>query len=404
MEFGPILRSLARNKTGAVLIALQIAFTMTVVVNAYFIIGDRQARMQRPSGVAEETLFHLGSAGYTTNYDAVGSLAQDLQLLRSTPGVVDAVAVNQIPLDSSGWSSGAKTAPGNEHQSVPTAMYMGDHRTVATFGLKLVAGRDFTEADVRDRVPNMRGWPDKLMVTQALAAQLWPDEAPQAVLGRSVYIGDEAPATVIAVIEKLQAPWSGWSQVEQSVLVPEKLLWPSVNYMVRTEPGQRDALMPLVEEALATSNTQRIVSAPESMDDTRKRSYALDAGVSRILTVVMVLLVAITALGVIGLVSFSVRRRVKQIGTRRALGATRADIRRYFLLENFIITSVGLVMGAALTVGFNMWTVSALGFPKIDLAYVAGGMLLLWVVGLLAALGPAQRACAIAPAVATRTV
>ena len=112
----------------------------------------------------------------------------------------------------------------------------------------------------------------------------------------------------------------------------------------------------------------------------------------------------ITGLGIVGLASFSVNRRTKQIGTRRALGATKRDILRYFLVENFVITTFGVVLGGAMTIGFNVWLTEAMSLPKIDLYYVPIGMGVLWIIGQLAVLGPARRACAVPPAVATRTV
>jgi putative ABC transport system permease protein len=146
-----------------------------------------------------------------------------------------------------------------------------------------------------------------------------------------------------------------------------------VRYLVRTEPGRREELMPVVEEALARSNTERIIRAPESMAETDKDSYALDSGLDRILGVIMVLLIAITTLGIVGLASFSLRRRTKQIGTRRVLGASKGDILRYFLVSNFLNTSMGAVLGAVMTVGFNIALVDFLGFPKIDVAVRAAG-------------------------------
>ncbi|MEM7004037.1 MAG: FtsX-like permease family protein, partial [Pseudomonadota bacterium] len=141
-----------------------------------------------------------------------------------------------------------------------------------------------------------------------------------------------------------------------------------------------------------------------SMQEHRERSYALDSGLANILIYVIVFLVVITSVGILGLASFSVSRRTKQIGIRRALGATRTDVLRYFLLENLLITSVGVLLGAALTVALNIALVDALNFPKIHWASVPIGMLVLLLLGQLAVLGPARRASNIAPAVATRTV
>jgi putative ABC transport system permease protein len=124
----------------------------------------------------------------------------------------------------------------------------------------------------------------------------------------------------------------------------------------------------------------------------------------KILTTVMVILTIVTALGIVGLASFSVNRRKKQIGTRRALGASQGAILRYFMLENFMISSVGVVLGAMLTIGLNVVLVNSFSLNAIDWYYIPLGMLILWLVGQIAVYGPARKAASIAPATATRTV
>ena len=404
MELGPILRAMTRNVTGAILIALQIAFTMTVVVNASVMIGERLRMMDRPSGLAEDELFHIAVGGYANDFNGRASVLEDLALLRETPGIVDAVAVNTVPLSGSGWSSGLQVEPGPNAQGHAAAVYMVDDHGIDTLGVELIVGRDFAPEDVRERAANATDWPDSVILSAAAAQALWPDDDVLDVVGRAVYISDDESMTVVGIVAKLQSPWAGDSNVERAMLVPNKIIWNGVRYLVRTEPGRRDEIMPLVENALAQVNNERIVRAPESMAETRERSYRLDAGLSIILAVVMVVLVLVTALGIVGLASFSVRRRTKQIGTRRALGARKSDILRYFLIENFLITSAGVVLGVGMTVGFNMYLVQTMNFPKIDWLAVAAGMIALWVIGLVAVLGPARRASAVPPAVATRTV
>jgi putative ABC transport system permease protein len=294
--------------------------------------------------------------------------------------------------------------PGEDAQDYPVAVYMTDDHGLATLGVELLAGRDFEPGDVRDRGRATSDWPDTGIITQAMAKALWEDASPHEVVGRTVYINGREAITVIGVIARLQAPWNSWTDVEASLIVPDRTVWPAVRYLVRTEPGRRDELMPAVEEALARANLSRIVYAPESMAKTRERSYAIDNGVAKLLGVIMVALVAITALGIVGLASFSVRRRTKQIGTRRALGARRRDILRYFLLENLLITGAGVLLGAVLTIGFNVWLVDALNFPKIDWRYVPLGMIALLVTGVGAVIAPARQASTVSPAIATRTV
>lgn len=403
-EVGPTLRAMMRNKIGAALIALQIAVTMAVVVNAAAIIVDRQAAMNRPTGLVEDELFHISVRGYAPNFNALTALEDDLALLRQTPGVVDAVAVNTVPMSQSGWSMGLQTQPGPNQEGRSVAVYMVDDHGVDTFGVELIAGRDFGPEDVRERPDGTSDWPPNTILSAAMAKGLWPEDDPSQVVGRTVYIGADEPMTVIGIVATLQSPWPITTNVEDTMLVPDKIVSNSVRYLVRTEPGRRDESMPVVEEALAKSNRQRIVRAPQSMGETRALGYWLDSGLSTVLAVVMAALLLITSFGIVGLASFSVRRRTRQIGTRRALGATKADILRYFLVENFLIASGGVFLGAVFTVAFNVFLVQQLQVAKVDWLAIPVGMMALWLLGFLAVLAPARRASAVPPAVATRTV
>lgn len=404
LDIGPLWRALMRNKIGMLLIALQIAFTMAVCVNAYAMIKERIALMERPSGLVEDELFHLSSTGIDERFDGIGVARDDLRAIRNTPGIRNAVQLNAIPMSGSGWSMSLQREIGSDQDNTGVAVYMVDEEGIDTFGVELVAGKNFSAADVVVRAQGDSTWPPVGILTAAAARSLFPDADIESVLGRTVYIADTQAIRIIGVIAYLQAPWSGSSIAEQSLLIPQQLDWPSSNYLVRTEPGRRDAMVSVIEEQLARNNTERIVRNVRTMAETRKRSYRLDSGLTRVLQFVMLVLVLITACGILGLASFSVRRRTKQIGTRRALGATKGDVMRYFLLESVLISAIGVTVGAILSVGINLVLVAELEFPKIDWLNVPIAMVGLIVLGLLAAFWPAQRACNIAPAVATRTI
>ncbi|HTM29086.1 MAG TPA: FtsX-like permease family protein, partial [Rhodanobacter sp.] len=98
------------------------------------------------------------------------------------------------------------------------------------------------------------------------------------------------------------------------------------------------------------------------------------------------------------------QQRTRQIGIRRAIGATRRDILRYFQTENFLIVSGGIALGMALAFALNLLLMTHYELPRLPLYYLPIGALLLWVLGQLAVLGPALRAAAVPPAVATRSV
>ena len=114
LEIGLILRALARNKIGALLIALQIALTMTIMVNAIFMIQDRQQQMQRDSGLDEANTFYLTNTVFGQDYNIQAHLQTDLHMIRNTPGVVDAIQINAIPLSSSGWSMALQHESGED--------------------------------------------------------------------------------------------------------------------------------------------------------------------------------------------------------------------------------------------------------------------------------------------------
>ena len=142
----------------------------------------------------------------------------------------------------------------------------------------------------------------------------------------------------------------------------------------------------------------------ETLSDIKADSYEGDKGMAILLSVIVMLMVAVTGVGIVGLASFSVKQRIKQIGTRRAVGARRKDILRYFLLENWLITTVGVAFGTFLTFAVNYWLVSSFELERLNALYVPVGIFALWGLGLLAVAGPAHRASGVSPAIATRTV
>jgi len=404
MHFGPIWRALMRNKTGAILIALQMAVTMAIMVNAISIIQTRAEAMARPSGIDEANLFYISSVGFNDNFNERVAVEEDLAALRALPGVVDAIQTNSVPLSGGGWSMGLQTEPGDDIDGTGVAVYFVDDHGVNTYDLKLVAGENFAPTDVGWRGRTDSGWPDRTLITVEMAKALFGEDEWRNAVGKTVYINNDEPITVLGIIERMQAAWNGWDGVERTMLVPQKTEFGASRYIIRAEPGLRDELMPRVEELLAQSNRDRLVRGLTTMEETRERSYRGDASMIKLLLFTVGLLLLITALGIVGLASFSVSRRTKQIGTRRALGASKGDIARYFLSENLLISGVGVALGAALTIGLNIWMVDAFDMDSMDGWIIPVAMVALLVVGQLAVLGPARRAASVPPAVATRTV
>jgi putative ABC transport system permease protein len=408
MHLRPILSAMLRNKTGAVLVGLQIALTLAVVANSVFIIIERIEKIGQPSGVDSENIFFVQSYGYGPNYDHRATVRHDLDLIRSMPGVVAASITNGIPLSGSGHSSSYRPLPGAKDREIPATIYTLDEQGAKALGVKLSAGRAFTEAEVQYSEKPTSEFAPAVIITTAFGRQLFGEDV--SPLGKTVYDHLGQGAVVVGVIDHMlgawaeKASWMDSHELGNVIFHPRIPSGPLARYVVRTEPGQRDALIMEVERKLSSAELNRALSWVRPHDYYTERTYRADTRMIALLSIIVALMVSITALGIVGLASFYVSLRTKQIGTRRAVGARRIDIIRYFMLENWLLTTGGVVAGSIMAFSFGQWLSAAYSLPRLEPGYVAAGVLLLWILGQLAVYVPARRAAAIPPAIATRTV
>lgn len=406
MEIRPILSSLLRSRTGAVLIAAQIALTLAIISNALYIVKDRLDRAQRPSGIDDANTFYLFFVGTGEVPDADAMQKRDVEVLKAIPGVTHAAWTNQYPMAQSGWGLTLTTRPEDASSGLGASAYFTPDTVTEAYGSKFVEGRDFTAEEVQTfdaGIGNVGA--DVVIVTRQLAARLWPDAAN--VVGRTVHLGSGAearPMRVVGVIDRLISPFAQASEnAYSSFVMPVREMSAAASYIVRTEPGQRERAMRAAEDQLAKLRDDRVLIFNHSADERRARRYQAEKSVAGMLLAVTIGLLVVTGSGIVGLASLWVTQRRKQIGVRRALGARRFDILRYFLVENAMISTVGIVLGVALALGLNQVLVSTLELPRLPLEYLGFGMLVLWALGILAVYGPAWRAAAVPPAIATRS-
>ena len=404
MTIRPILSALLRNRTGAILVVGQIALTLAIVVNAVFIIQQRLEHIGRPTGMDVNNIVATRVQGFGENYDHLATVREDLAMLKSLPGVVSAVASNSIPLSGSGSASGWRDSDGEDPKSVSGNYYNVSADAMETFGFSLYAGRTFTPEEIDFRVmadtPGSH-LPKLTMITKELAIELF--ETPD-VVGRMMFDGLGAGTQIVGVIDRMMGSWVGWENVANVVLFPSVNDTPWTRYAIRVEPGKADAMVPVIEKALEERNVSRVVTSTRTMESMAKSSYDADKAVAVVLTIVVFLLFIVAGLGIVGLASFTVNQRTKQIGTRRAIGARKRDIITYFMTENWLLTTIGVAIGSILAVALNLWLADAYGLERLNYWYVPAAVVALWILGLVAAAGPARRASKISPAIATRTV
>jgi putative ABC transport system permease protein len=124
----------------------------------------------------------------------------------------------------------------------------------------------------------------------------------------------------------------------------------------------------------------------------------------RMLIVLIIVLVMITALGIFGLTVFNINKRTKQIGTRRALGARKSAIVRYFLVENAIICFFGIVLGGIAAILMGQLLLENYSMPALDPVYVLVTTMCVFIASLLSVVMPASKAANISPSIATRSI
>ncbi len=406
MDIRPILSTLGRHRIAALLIVLEIALTCAIVANALHLIRQRLDNLHADSGVAEAQLVRVRMSGIGTTSNGNAITREDLAALRQIPGVTAAAVVNQVPFSYSAWMSGVNLAPDQNQSTLTAATYFGDD-VLDGLGARLIAGRDFTADEYRslDSIQTETN-PDvpAVIITRALAERLFPNTS---ALGKSLYVWGNKPIRVIGIVEHLAKPGRGGgaAQRDDSLIAPIRMPYDIArNYVVRVQPGAMAAVIKALTPTLQRIDDNRLILSVEPFANTRNTFFQQDRTMAWLLATVSLALLVVTALGIVGLASFWVQQRTRQIGVRRALGATRGQIVGYFMTENLILTTLGIVLGMLGAYGLNQLLMSHYELPRLPAVYLPIGALLLWLLGQIAVLGPALRASHVPPALATRSV
>ena len=412
MEIRPILATLRKHKLTVILLALQVAFTCAIVCNVAFMIIHRVQRVSMPTGIAEKQLSVIRVEGVRQDKNPQAQHQTDLAALRAIPGVQSVVANDgSLPLSQS--SSFYGVCPTKEAleramqvQSLGAAcvqagVYTGSPGLIETLGLDLVEGRNFHEDEfVQDDDPPVA------IISQALARRLYPGQNP---LGKALYTGAKNPIRVIGVVKtllaaRLRTPGTNYYTVIYPQL-PGSRMSALVYYVMRSAPQERARVLKAAHAALLRVNPNRLVeNEGETYTQIRAQYFQRDTTMIGLLIASALGLLFVTALGITGLANFWVGQRTRTIGIRRAIGATRTDILRYFQTENFLIVTGGVVLGVLLAIGLNLLLMKHYELPRLPLWYLPVGAVVLWLLGQLSVLAPALRASNVPPVVATRSV
>ena len=404
MQIRPILSALRKHRVATLLIAMEIALACAVLCNACFLIANRVQQIRIHSGVDERALAVIKLTGFDEK-DGLDLNARVLSGLATIPGLRSVSVINAVPFGGSPNNAGTTTDAAGKQFAGVVNFYTGGPGSFKALGLRLVAGRAPHDGDYQ---PVVHFVPDDALVwiTQSLAEHAWPGIDP---IGKEFWVGRPhfRVAGVVANLARPSPGEGGPSTIEWSVFVPSQ---PGAHfagtYLLRASPEQLPRVLRDARAAIAQIAPDAVLdaTASQSVVSLRESFFQQDRAMAGMLVGVIAALLLVTALGIVGLASFWVQQRRRQIGIRRAIGATRGDILRYFQAENFLIVTFGIALGMLLAYALNLVLMQHYELPRLPLVYLPVGALALWGLGQLAVLGPALRAAAVPPVVATRSV
>jgi putative ABC transport system permease protein len=368
------------------MVVLEIAAGVATLT-ALLLSGSWYAALGRMHSKVEENALVVVST-YTPGDEATTDAAQreDLARVRALPGVAAASQVSVTILDDR-WSYPSLFSGAGKREQIGWPVYT-DPDIVATMGLRFLAG-GLPAPGTRD-----------VIATKELAEQLFGGVT--AAMGQTFTSAETGPLRVSGVVGDVRMRIPFMPSTTCAALIMAK--GPSGHegrMLVRASHGERESVLARLPGALGDGVGGRWVEAvPLDTDETNH--HRIGHGLGGLLSFFGGLISVIALLGSLAATSFLAAQRRRQIGIRRALGATKGDIVGYFLVENAVTMALGSAIGlggAALL--FLMMKRFFMGL-SVDVTVIGLALVLFWAATLAATLDPALRAARVPPSVASR--
>lgn len=416
MSLRMLLSILRRHSLMPALVLLQVALACAILCNVLFLVQQQLAPMLAPSGVAGNELILIDQLASQQQPWSAAEVRRGEQVLRQLPGVRDASAAFGLPMVSGALMDMA--LQGGNGVKLGVNGYLGAG-LVKTLGLDLVAGRDFLPEEYRDFGMGGNGndkWDpgaaQPIIITRALADQLFGDGQ---ALGKLLSDPGDAAShgyRVVGIVRHLlrnQLGLASDGRADNTILLARRIGSTSMlSFAVRVDPAMHEAVRKRVADAIQREFGATMKAGVEARvsfySERRAQAFKSQRAALWLFAGVTLAVVIVTVVGIMGLTGFWVQKRTRQIGIRRALGARQADILRYFLAENALIVSVGVIVGMLFALLGNGLLMRHYELPHLPWIYLPMGALVMLLLGQFAVLGPALRAARVPPVVATRTI
>jgi predicted permease len=380
------------------LVVVQVGLSLFALITAgLFVRSLQRAQGVNPGFNASNVVlmgFNLGREGYT---EAQGRNfhRQVAERIRAVPGVLSATVARDRPFGGgfqrSVFIEGQEPPPGGRGVLVQTNNIAPGF--FETLGIALLRGRDFAETDSQQS-------PKAMIINEAMANRFWPDQDP---IGKRLKLfGDQDYRQVVGIVA--DSKYNSLTEPRRPFMYIPLLqeYSPQVNLHVRTSGDSKGMIAALRGEVNSIDPSLSVLNV-ESLTDRIQQSLGGERTQATLLGTGGVLALLLAAIGLYGVMSYSVAQRTREIGIRMALGAGRGSVMGLVLKQGVTLVSAGVVLGLGAAFAITRLLASLLfGVSAADPITFVGTSAVLLIVALLASYVPARRATKVDPIIALR--
>ena len=387
--------SLGKNSGRSALIAAEIALSLVLLVAAGLMMKSFVRLTQVNPGFNPDRLliFNIGLASSADPARQTSFYNEVVERLRTVPGVQSAGAVSRLPL-AGGNSSRSFNVPGSS-QSYSADIRVSTPDYFQTMAIPLLQGRNFTAHDSSGSLP-------VAIINEAAAANVFPGQNP---IGK--YLTNFGPAMtklqIVGVVGNVR------HVALETVARPEvytplaQAQWPSMYIALRSAVSNPLSLIPAVQSAVWSIDRNVPLANPRTMHDVLAHSVLRRKFAMLLLSIFAGLATLLAAIGLYGVISYSVVQRTKEIGIRMALGGQRADMLRMVLRQSGALVLVGMLAGVPIALAATRLLGTMLyGVGAADATTYLLVIALLGAAAFFASIIPAFRATKVDPMIALR--